>query len=93
MRIDLKVPFEQKDEAKSLGAKWDPARKVWHLIDPQDLAPFARWMVIKAQQAYPRNRRPLHEPRTTALRDNSLPNCGCTHAPPWEECCRQTAGR
>ncbi|WP_458375222.1 DUF5710 domain-containing protein [Pseudomonas pergaminensis] len=26
-RIDLKVPFSEKDEAKSLGAKWDPGLK------------------------------------------------------------------
>jgi hypothetical protein len=44
MRIDLNVPFEEKDHAKSLGAKWDPARRVWFVRDRQNLEPFMRWM-------------------------------------------------
>lgn len=28
-RLLLNVPFDQKDKAKSLGAKWDPAIKKW----------------------------------------------------------------
>ncbi|GAB2181209.1 hypothetical protein DLREEDagrD3_14320 [Denitratisoma sp. agr-D3] len=43
MRTDLKVPFAEKDDAKKLGARWDPARKVWYVQDKDDLAPFARW--------------------------------------------------
>lgn len=27
----LKIPFERKDEAKALGAKWDPERRCWWL--------------------------------------------------------------
>lgn len=30
LRIDLKVPFAEKDEAKQLGARWDGERKVWY---------------------------------------------------------------
>ena len=30
-RFYLTVPFAQKDEAKGLGAKWDPARKLWYV--------------------------------------------------------------
>ncbi len=26
-RIYLNVPYEEKDEAKKLGARWDPGRK------------------------------------------------------------------
>jgi hypothetical protein len=43
MRTNLKVPFAEKDEAKKLGARWDPARKIWYVLDKDDLAPFARW--------------------------------------------------
>jgi ribonuclease HI len=32
-RIYLRVPFSQKDEAKGLGAKWDPACKKWFIYD------------------------------------------------------------
>jgi len=29
-RIDLAVPYDNKDDARAVGAKWDSARKVWH---------------------------------------------------------------
>jgi hypothetical protein len=31
--IYLHVPFEQKDDAKSMGAKWDPQKKLWYAQD------------------------------------------------------------
>ena len=34
-RIYLNVPFEEKEEAKKLGAKWDPGRKLWYI--PKDM--------------------------------------------------------
>lgn len=43
-RINLIVPFSQKDEAKSLGARWDPSLKVWYVPDGIDVAPMARWL-------------------------------------------------
>ncbi len=43
MRVDLKVPYEQKDDAKRLGARWDRERRVWYVPDGVDPAPFARW--------------------------------------------------
>jgi ribonuclease HI len=32
-RIYLRVPYAQKEEAKGLGAKWDPACKKWYIYD------------------------------------------------------------
>ncbi len=43
MRMNLKVPFAEKDEAKKLGARWDAARKIWYVDGKSDMAPFARW--------------------------------------------------
>lgn len=43
MRMNLKVPFAEKDQAKKLGARWDAARKLWYVDGPDELAPFARW--------------------------------------------------
>lgn len=43
MRLNLKVPFAEKDEAKKLGARWDAGRKIWYVEGKEDLAPFARW--------------------------------------------------
>lgn len=43
-RVDLRVPFAEKDEAKRLGARWDAVRKVWFVPDGLAVAPFARWL-------------------------------------------------
>lgn len=51
MRFDLKVPFAEKDEAKKLGARWDPARKLWYVKDREDMAPFARWSPVAGNAA------------------------------------------
>lgn len=44
MRINLDCPFNEKDEAKALGAWWDPARKCWFIENMEDLTPFMRWI-------------------------------------------------
>lgn len=48
----LKVPYEEKDEAKALGARWDPAKKSWFAPDGVDLARFSRWLDAAEQDAY-----------------------------------------
>lgn len=40
----LKVPYAEKDEAKQLGARWDPKRKKWYVPAGVDSAPFSRWV-------------------------------------------------
>jgi len=40
----LNVPFKEKDEAKSHGARWNPAAKHWYIPEGVDDAPFAKWM-------------------------------------------------
>jgi hypothetical protein len=44
MRVVLNCPYEQRNQAKALGARWDPAIKKWYVDDPKDLAPFAQWL-------------------------------------------------
>ena len=48
----LKVPYAEKDEAKSLGARWNQDRKVWYVPDGVAEAPFARW-ITPGQEAPP----------------------------------------
>lgn len=50
MRINLKVPFELKDKAKHLGARWDIARKCWYIVDVEDLTPFMQWIDHKSMK-------------------------------------------
>lgn len=99
MRVDLKVPFAEKDAAKAAGARWDVNRKVWYVIDPPDLNKFARWVPeMAAFQAGQRSAKAAAPKATPAPQSASspvplmaLPDCGCNVAP-WEDC-EHTAGR
>ncbi|MDB5793147.1 MAG: hypothetical protein JWQ80_3171 [Massilia sp.] len=51
--ILLKVPYAEKDEAKALGARWNPTRKCWYVPDGKDSAPFAQWIVAGAAAGAP----------------------------------------
>lgn len=35
----LNVPFREKEEAKKMGARWDPERKKWYVMVPSNV----RW--------------------------------------------------
>jgi len=55
MRIELIVPFKDKNKAKYLGAKWDIINKVWYVIDPINLRDFNQWMSVEVQNWYKNN--------------------------------------
>ncbi len=42
--IPLKVPFKEKDEAKSHGARWNPDSKHWYIPIGVEQAPFEKWL-------------------------------------------------
>jgi hypothetical protein len=39
----LEVPFEEKDAAKALGARWDPEARSWYAPPDVEFEPLARW--------------------------------------------------
>lgn len=39
----LDVPFSEKDEAKRLGARWDPDMRKWFVPRGLDSRKFAKW--------------------------------------------------
>ncbi len=43
----LVVPFAEKDEAKSLGARWNAAAKKWYVPPEKDRELFKRWWSAK----------------------------------------------
>ena len=43
-RTYLDVPFLEKDEAKALGARWDPQRRQWWAPADVDPRAFSRWL-------------------------------------------------
>lgn len=44
MRVDLNVPFKDKDKAQRLGARWDVAKKTWYVEDVENLEDFLPWI-------------------------------------------------
>lgn len=42
----LEVPFKEKEEAKRLGAWWDPILKKWYVPVGKDIAPFRKWFPL-----------------------------------------------
>lgn len=44
-KLYLNVPYEEKEEAKKLGAKWNPNRKQWYYSGkPSEYIKFAKWL-------------------------------------------------
>lgn len=100
MRIDLNVPFSEKDEARILGARWDAGRRTWYVKDMEDLTPFQRWLKKPQSSCHEVQHVPLgsRERQKVERRLAKLlapvctqsvvhvPHCGCTDVPPWEDC-------
>ena len=42
--ISLKVAFNEKDQAKSLGARWNAESKHWFIPQGLEVAPFQKWL-------------------------------------------------
>ncbi|MDO8263725.1 MAG: DUF5710 domain-containing protein [Gallionella sp.] len=93
MRIDLKVPFAEKDAAKALGARWDADRKIWYVKDVADLTAFMRWIPdLKAATGGPKLQATDIGNATAKLADGIMPgpatlapHCGC-NVLPWQDC-------
>lgn len=43
-RVELEVPYAEKDEAKRLGAKWDATARVWFVPEGIESTAFSRWI-------------------------------------------------
>ena len=52
-RAYLDVPFEEKDQAKSLGAKFDFKKKQWYVEPDKDLSPFVEWLSEQDRKTLP----------------------------------------
>lgn len=48
----LKVPYQDKDQAKRRGARWNPARKLWFIENVDDIAQFMQWMPAHLKKPY-----------------------------------------
>ena len=53
-RFYLACPYEEKDEAKALGARWDNDVRKWYVPDEVDTNLFTKWFTEgEADQADP----------------------------------------
>lgn len=43
-RIELHVPFDEKDAAKKHGARWDPVKKLWYIPEGVNPKPLEEWI-------------------------------------------------
>lgn len=43
-RYYIECPYEEKEEAKALGAKWDKNAKKWYYTNPYDGVKFQKWI-------------------------------------------------
>ena len=50
--VYLKVHFLEKDEVKSLGAKWDPNLKKWYVPSGLDLTRFNKWLIDDPKELF-----------------------------------------
>ncbi len=80
MRINLKTPFAEKDEAKALGARWDPKKKCWYIQNVANLTPFARWISDS-----PRSPSSGQSNGPVVTGGPVVAGCGC-QVLPWEDC-------
>lgn len=42
--IYLRVPYEEREAVKTLGARWNPRWRMWWIPSTADQAPFAAWI-------------------------------------------------
>jgi hypothetical protein len=45
-RVDLQVPFAEKDDAERLGARWDGGQRTWCIPEGTDPSPFKKWLPL-----------------------------------------------
>src|SRR6185437_7930287 len=70
-RVYLAVPFDEKDDAKEIGARWDGRSKAWYVPPGTDLAPFTSWLPAQNSVQIAVDANPV-EQFAEALRESGL---------------------
>ena len=76
---NLKVPFNEKDQAKSLGARWNAEAKLWYVPQGVDAAPFEKWLSSASNS--PPNIAAATAPAKPAVKSMSQTNTVTTKSP------------
>jgi hypothetical protein len=73
-KIFLSCSFDDKDECKSLGGKWDGDAKKWYITDDMDTKPFEQWMG-NSEDVVPVLHHPDSEPQSIPSGEKTYLNC------------------
>lgn len=65
--VFLDVPYAQKDQVKSLGAKWNPEKKQWYIPPGKDTVPFKKWLAKTESNSLIKARAPLFLVESTEI--------------------------
>lgn len=86
-RINLHCTFQEKDQVKSLGAKWDNQNRTWFIVDIEDITPFMRWVRPKGDTPEtPRKPRAKIDSMVMGITGSTnVASCDCD-VEPWEDC-------
>jgi hypothetical protein len=90
MRTNLNVRYEERQVVKSLGARWDSARKVWYVENVENLERFFRW-IPHSKPSAPSNQTKSIKSKGLLLSKGKTgkhykkENCNCG-LPPWDLC-------
>ncbi|NOU40307.1 MAG: hypothetical protein HOO85_03460 [Methylotenera sp.] len=76
--IKLKVPFNEKDQAKALGARWNAELKLWYVPEGLDSAPFEKWLLNT--EATVKSAAKATAPRTPAVDDQPIDDIDAINA-------------
>jgi hypothetical protein len=93
-RVNLAVPYSQKDAVKAMGARWDQELRTWWATTDQCRAHpgLFKWAGEPSKATQQPARKPQakshhgSKPIRTEQRLFSLPGCICRHVAPWDHC-------
>lgn len=52
MTLYLNIPYDEKDEAKKLGAKWNSDKRKWFVQNKNEYRKFAKWILGNNEEKY-----------------------------------------
>jgi hypothetical protein len=70
--ILLNVPYDNKDEAKALGARWNPDLKKWYIPSGKDVQAFSKWersYIPQLFNAIPVEEKQIEKPKRQVLQE------------------------
>jgi hypothetical protein len=90
IRTLLDVPFTEKDEAKALGARWDPILRRWYCPSGIDPLVFDQWLPVSLKDWEQIDDDPfrIKGRRIVGKGYRKLDLCrSCAANPPWKDLC------